>query len=103
MPIFDDILEKVGGSTVLSKLDLSKGYYQVTIADNSKDKTTFVSPFGKFHFTIMPFGLCNAPAIYHQLVEKVLAGCREYSAAYIDDIVIFSISWDDHLAHVRQV
>jgi len=92
MPMFNDILEKVGGSTVLLKLDLSKGYYQVAIADSSKDKTTFVSPFGKFNFTRMPFGLCNAPAIFQQLVERVLAECREYSAAYIDDIVIFSIS-----------
>ena len=59
-----DILERVGSSTALSKLDLAKGYYQVSMASSSVDKTAFTTPFGKFAFTRMPFGFKNAPALY---------------------------------------
>ncbi len=62
IPTLDDVLEKAGNATVLSKLDLAKGYYQVQMDDNSRDLTTFISPWGKFRFNRMPFGLRNAPA-----------------------------------------
>jgi len=75
MPTLDDILEKVGNCSVLSKLDLSKGYYQVAMEESSQEKTAFVSPFGKFQFKRMPFGLRNAPTVFQRLMDKVLSGC----------------------------
>ena len=102
IPCLDDILERVRQTRVLSKLDLSKGFYQVLMSEESKDLTTFVCPFGKFRFRRMPFGLKNAPAVFQLLMEKVLVSCKNVSAVYIDDI-IFSSCWDKHIKHVRKV
>jgi len=76
-PCLDDILDNVGLSCVLSKLDLSMGFHQVVMGDTSRDLTTFVCPFGRFRFFSMPFGLKNAPAVFQNLIERVLANCYE--------------------------
>ena len=86
MTTLEEILERVGGSRCVSKLDLAKGFYQIEVEEESIDKTAFVTPFGKFAFTRMPFGLRNAPAVFQRTMEVVLRGCYDYSAAYIDDI-----------------
>ena len=103
MCTLEEILEKVGNSGCLSKLDLSKGYYQIGIEEESKDKTAFVTPFGKYRFNRMPFGLRNAPAIFQRTIEEVLRGCFEFSAPYIDDILVFSDNGGDHAGHLREV
>ena len=92
MPTFNELLERIGTSRVLSKFDLSKGYYQVVVESDSIDKTAFISPFGKFGFRRMPFGLKNAPAVFQRLVEQVLQECRKFAAVCIDDIIVFSLS-----------
>ena len=103
MITLDEILEKVGSSGCLSKLDLSKGFYQIGIDEESKEKTAFVTPFGKFRFNRMPFGLRNAPAIFQRTMEEVLRGCYGFAAPYIDDILIFSKDGVEHVQHLREV
>ena len=103
MSTMEEILERVGESKVMSKLDLAKGFYQVEVEPTSREKTAFVSPFGKFEFTRMPFGLRNAPAIFQRLMEVVLRECYSFSAPYIDDIVVFSGSGAEHVEHLRAV
>ena len=103
IPCLDDILGRVGQSRVLSKLDLSKGFHQVLMSEESKDLTTFVCPFGKYRFRRMPFGLKNAPAVFQLLMEQVLVSCKDFSPVYIYDIIIFSSCWDEHIEHVRKV
>ena len=103
MSTLDEILEKVGDSRCLSKLDLSKGFYQIGVAPSSVDKTAFISPFGKFAFQRMPFGLKNAPAIFQRTMEEVLRGCYHCAAPYIDDILVFSANGIDHVGHLREV
>ena len=103
MSTMEEILERVGESRVMSKLDLAKGFYQVEVEPTSREKTAFISPYGKFEFTRMPFGLKNAPAIFQRLMEVVLRECYEYSAPYIDDIVVFSSSVGEHVEHLRGV
>ena len=103
MVTLDEILERVGGSGCISKLDLSKGFYQIVVDSESVDKTAFVTPFGKYAFTRMPFGLRNAPAIFQRVMEIVLRGCYEFSAPYIDDIVIFSKNGVEHIVHLKEV
>ena len=99
MPTVEEIVDQVGQWNVISKLDLSKGFHQVT----DKEKTTFVSHCGKFQYCRMPFGLRNVRAVFQQTMEKALEGCREFSRPYIDDIVVYSKCWSDHLVHVDRV
>ena len=103
MTTLDEILERVGSSGCLSKLDLSKGFYQIGIEKESIEKTAFISPFGKFSFNRMPFGLRNAPAVFQRSMEIILRGCYDCSAPYIDDIIIFSVNGVEHIGHLKRV
>ena len=93
----------MGTSTFLSKIDLSKGFYQIPVNVADRDKTAFVIPFGKYRFRRMPFGLRNGPTTFQRAMQDVLAGQEEYLSVYIDDILIFSHSWEEHVIHVRAV
>lgn len=66
-------------------------------------KTAFVTPWGKFEYVRMPFGLRNAPATFQRLMDVILANMQTYTRAYMDDIVIYSETWSDHLAHIGNV
>ena len=103
MCTLEEILERAGTSCVMSKLDLAKGFYQVVVDPLSRAKTAFICPFGKFEFTRMPFGLRNAPAIFQRAMEVVLGECYQYAAPYIDDVVVFSSSVEEHVGHLRKV
>lgn len=72
MCTLDEILERVGGSGCISKLDLRKGFYQIEVEEEDIEKTAFITPFGKFEFRRMPFGLRNAPKGYGDSFEGVL-------------------------------
>ena len=73
------------------------------LSNEAKELTIFESPFGKYQFKRMPFGLKNAPAVFQALMEKVLGNYRSFSAVYIDDVLVFLISWEEHLVHVGRV
>ena len=103
MPRVQDLLDRISQARWLSKLDLNKGFYQIPLVPESVPKTAFCSPWGKFAFTRMPFGLMNAPASFQRAMDEALAGQENSSATYIDDIVVFSETWEDHLRHVRAV
>ena len=87
----------------ISKLDLSMRYYQVQLTDRSIPKTAFTSHRGTFEFVRMPFGVKNAPACFQELMQQVLADHSSFATAYMDDVVIFSSTWTDHLQHVDRV
>ena len=103
MPRIEDILEKMASATYFSTFDLARVFYQVPLEPCDMDKTTFLTPFGKFRFTVMPFGLRNAPATFQRLMDGLLGDLFSFVTVYIDDISVFSLSWMDHLAHLRQV
>ena len=75
-------------------LDLCSGYYQ-----DSKAKTAFVMPFGKYEFNAVPFGLVQAPAYFQQIISIDIQDCSDFVMAYLDDIIIFSQNEEDHLKH----
>ena len=89
MPTMNEIVDRAGQSNIISKLDLAKRFHQIPVKDQDKDKTTIVSPVGKFKYQRMPFGLRNAPAIFQQMIERALEGCGDFAKAYIDDIIVF--------------
>ena len=103
MPRVQDLLDRISQARWLSKLDLNKGFYQIPLVPESVPKTAFCSPWGKFAFTRMPFGLMNAPTSFQRAMDEALTGQENSSATYIDDIVVFSETWEDHLRHVRAV
>lgn len=103
MPRIDDLVERVGKAKYITTLDLCKGYWQIPMEETSRQYTAFRAPSGLYQFTVMPFGLHGAPATFQRLMDTVLRGMDSFSAAYLDDVVIFSYSWEDHLHHLRQV
>ncbi|KAK7922269.1 hypothetical protein WMY93_009171 [Mugilogobius chulae] len=103
MPRIDDLLDRIGSAAYITTLDLCKGYWQVPLEKSSRPYTAFRTPAGLFQFTVMPFGLHGAPATFQRLMDKVLQGCEDFSAAYLDDVVIFSRTWEEHVQHLRSV
>ncbi len=103
MPTVTEIVSRLGNAVYLSKLDLMKGFHQVPMEPGSRQYTAFSCRHGKFQYCRMPFGLRNAPATFQLLMQTVLRGLESFSSAYIDDIIIFSLSWHDHLSHINQV
>lgn len=103
MPRIKDIIDQLGPARYISTLDLTRGHWQVAVAKDSIEKTAFVTPSGLYEFKKMPFGLHGAPATFQRLVNKVLKGCRGFAVAYLYDITVFSVTWEDHLKHLDQV
>lgn len=102
MPRIEELLEKVAPARFISTLDLNKGYYQVPLSDSAKEKTAFITPQGKFQFRKMPFGLRNAPATFQRMMNDILTR-HSRASAYIDDIVVTSTTWKEHLQDLREV
>ena len=103
MPRIDDIIDCLGNAKFLSKFDLAKGFHQVPVRECDRIKTAFVTPWGKYQYRYMPFGLRNAPATFQRLMDVVLHDVWYCCQAYIDDIVVFSSSWEDHCSHLAVV
>ena len=89
------------GAKFFTTLDLHSGYYHIALDKESKAKTAFVTPFGKYEFNAVPFGLVQAPAYFQQLISIVLQDCCDFAMAYLDDIIIFSQNEEDHLKHIE--
>ena len=103
MPRVEEVLEGVGQARYISKLDLSKGYYQVQLTEQAIPRTAFTSHRGTYEFTRMPFGVKNAPAAFQSLMQRILTDQGEWATAYMDDIVVFSSTWQDHIKHIGNV
>ena len=104
LPNMDDLFDTVQGCKYFSKLDLHAGYNQVRIRKEDIPKTAINTPLGHFQFTVMGFGLCNAPATFQSLMNEVLRPyLRKFVVVFLDDILIFSRTWKEHLEHVRTV
>ena len=104
MPQIQDIFDQVGGSKIFSTLDLTAGYWQIKVDPRSVDKTAFRCHRGLFEFLRMPFGLCNAPAVFQRTMDKMLAGLIGRCVMVdLDDIVIYRKNEKEHLEHLQQV
>eukprot|EP00731_Ephydatia_muelleri_P031295 Em0022g809a len=96
--------DTLGGSKFFTTLDLASGYWQVEVATEDRPKTAFVTPEGLFQFKVMPFGLCNAPATFQRLMDRVLGGLKWSSClVYFDDIIVIGSTFSEHLKHLAAV
>ena len=103
MPKLEDIINKLGKAQYISKIDLTKGFWQIPLTESSKEKSAFITPFGHYQFLVMPFGMVNSSASFVRLMKMVLSDCEEFADAFIDDIIIFSEEWYEHLQHIKTV
>jgi hypothetical protein len=102
LPNIQDLLARLHGCSIFSKLDLRKGYYQIPVQEGDIHKTAVITPFGLWEFLRMPFGLRNAGQSFQRFMDEVLAGL-DFAFCYLDDILIASCSEDEHLQHLQQV
>ena len=102
MPQIQDIFPQLNGATYFTTLDLQAGYHHIPLDKQSIPKTAFNSPFGKYEYIKVPFGLAQAPAYFQELMTDILKYFN-FAIAYLDDIIIFSRTPQEHLSHIRQV
>lgn len=104
LPRIDDTLDALQGSQIFSTLDLRSGYWQIELHPTAKEKSAFITHKGLYEFTVLPFGLCNSPSTFQRLMEHVLRGLNwKTCLIYIDDIIIYSRSFEEHLQHLEDV
>ncbi|XP_037802987.1 uncharacterized protein LOC119597481 [Penaeus monodon] len=102
MSTVEDLLHKMGGAKYFCKIDLSKGYWQIPVAEEDVHKTAFVTPDGQYEFLRMPFGMVNAGATLVRAVKFLLKGMSGVES-YIDDIIVHSATWEQHLRLLEEL
>jgi len=104
LPRIDDLLHQLHGAKVFSKIDLKSGYYQVKVKPDHTERTAFRTRYGSYEWTVMPMGLCNAPATFQRLMNDVFRPYLDKCViVYLDDILIYSRTPEEHMQHLETV
>ena len=104
LPLPEEMYDRLGGSKVFSKIDLRSGYWQVPLREEDIPKTAFKTRWGLFEYTMVPFGVTNAPAQFMNLMHDVLRDFLDrFVLVFLDDVLVYSRSVEDHADHLRQV
>jgi hypothetical protein len=104
IPRVDDLLDKLGNARVFSSLNLMSGYHQIKIRPEDVAKTAFRTPLGHYQFKVLPFGFTNAPATFQSTMNRIFALLLGKSVVvYLDDILVFSKTPEEHVVHLKQV
>ncbi|GBG86011.1 hypothetical protein CBR_g40824 [Chara braunii] len=104
LPRIDDLLDRVQGCKHYSKIDLKSGYHQIAIRPEDQHKTAFQTTYGLYQFVVMPFGLCNSPGTFQHTMNRIFHDhLDKFVVVYLDDILIFSKSVEEHAQHVETV
>ena len=104
LPRIDETLDRLGGSTVFTSLDLNSGYFQIRISPEDAHKTAFTTPIGQYEFKVLGQGLANSPATFQSVMNKIFAPhLFKFCVVYLDDIMIYSKTPEEHLEHLETV
>lgn len=104
LPRIDDILGTLNDCSYFTTLDQASGYWQIPLAEADKEKTAFTTYRGLYEFNVIPFGLCNAPAYFQRLMNLLLSVLHwQICLVYLDDILIFSKTFEEHLTRIRLI
>ena len=104
LPLVDELLDRVAGMKYFSKIDLQQGYHQVRMHPDDIEKTSFRTRYGSFEYLVLPFGLCNAPSTFMNMMQDVLRPYLDkFCIIFLDDILIFSRTAEEHEKHVKLI
>jgi hypothetical protein len=104
LPKIEDLFDQLNGAKVFSKIDLCTGYHQLKVRESNIPKTAFTTRYGLFEYTVMSFGLTNAPAYFMNLMNKVfMKFLNKFVVVFIDDILVYSKTEEEHAEHLRLV
>ena len=104
LPMINDLFDQLQGDKVFSKIDLRSGYHQLKIQEKDIPKTSFTTRYGLYEYTVMSFGLTNAPAYFMSMMNKVfMEFLDKFVVVFIDDILVYSKNEEEHKEHLRLV
>ena len=104
LPRIDDLFDRLHGAKFFTKIDLRQGYHQIRIKKEDVEKTAFRCRYGHYEYLVLPFGLTNAPATFQGLMHAVLMPfLDDFVLVYLDDIMIYSQTWEEHLQQIAKV
>jgi transposase InsO family protein len=104
LPLISETLDRLSGAKIFTKLDLKDAYHRIRIREGDEWKTAFRTRYGHFEYLVMPFGLTNAPATFQSYINQALSGLVDiFCVVYLDDILIYSQTREEHTLHVRRV
>jgi hypothetical protein len=104
LPLISETLDRLSRANWFTKLDLKDAYYRIPIRRGDEWKTAFRTRYGHFEYIVMPFGLTNAPATFQAYINRALTGLLDdYCVVYLDDILIYSETREEHVRHIREV
>ena len=101
LPRISELIDAPVGAKFFSSLDLASGYHQIRVNEADREKTVFITPMGLYEYVRMPFGLCGAPATFQRLMQRCIGDITyQMLSVYLDDICIYSKTFEEHLAHL---
>lgn len=104
LPRIDDIFDQLSQSLYFTKLDFKNGYFQIPLAHHDRPKTAFSTRDDHYQFMVLPQGIKNGPPTFQRIINRILGPTRwKYCLAYLDDVIIFSKTFEDHLFHLNHV